>query len=105
MATASDIALVKALLPTDHGMTDEQITALLDSGMSPYEVVLTFWEGQSAKLYALVDVSENSSSRNLSDMYNHAVEMTNYWQQKVQSVKDTDRMGNPNIAFHSLKRI
>lgn len=109
MATAEDIQAVKLNLPPGYDVnlwSDDAIGALLDGGTSITKVVLSFWAGQVAKYSAVVDVSENGSSRSMSNLFSQAKDMYEIWLNKSKAEDDaTNEVGRQRIRFHKAKRV
>jgi hypothetical protein len=86
MASAAEIlAVAETLGPTagSEGWDEIKIGAMLDSGMSPKAVSLSYWEFRMSRTSSLVDVSESGSSRKLSDVFTNAANMAKYWRDKI----------------------
>lgn len=75
MATASDIENLRRLTNGAEGYTDEQLTALLDAGMTENQIAYRLWNEIAASSAALVDTAESGSSRKLSDLHKNALTM------------------------------
>ena len=79
MAEASDIAQVRRFVQEpdgSNGYTDEILGPLIDAhGVRGAAAVV--WEEKAAKWASLVDTKEGSSSRDMSQMYEHALKMRN----------------------------
>lgn len=78
MATSEEIAAFRLLvdesadkLPYD----DISISSRLDTASSPEALATQIWREKAARYASLVNVSESGSSRNLSDLHDHALKM------------------------------
>lgn len=94
MATADAIRDVSEMLGSAAaaaGWDDTRIGADLDAGKTPNKIALQWWIYQSAKTANLTQVSESGSSRTLSDIWEHAIKMRDYFQGLV------DKEDNPPV--------
>ena len=84
MATATDIATVRELInePNDtNGWTDQRISNSIDVKSGDLNAAAAdIWGVKAAETYGLVDVSENGSSRKLSDLQKQALSMQAHFQ-------------------------
>ena len=96
MATASQILTLREYVdePTTDTYTDVRLGELIDAG-SVNRAASTIWASKAAKASALVNVSEGSSSRSLSDVYSHALEMARYWGGLADNEDGGDRVMKP----------
>lgn len=77
MATDAQIAALKLLIaPTD--LTDDQIGAIFDASKNINEAASFVWQSKAAQYSTIVDVAESGSSRKMSDLFNHALQMAKY---------------------------
>jgi hypothetical protein len=83
MATTEEIQEVRDLTDGADGFTDDQIGALVDSGLSINAVAYRVWQSTAASYSKLVNVSESGSSRSMGDLYKNALAM-------AKSFKDAD---------------
>jgi len=77
MASVDELAALRRaadLLADDTTYTDTLIGTLIDS-LGVNGAVAVVWREKAAKYASMVSMSEAGSSRNLSDMYDRAVEM------------------------------
>jgi hypothetical protein len=84
VAEQTDIDNVKLNLPTWIGeltdWTDDKIGTVLDgNGTNIFKTVWQFWLQRVGDLSALTDVVDAGSSRPLSQTYQHAQDMLQYW--------------------------
>lgn len=100
MASAENIAYVKEQLPTGE-WDDDKIGQMIDQLGSPAKAIRLYWSGKVANTSMYVDVSESSSSRSLSQEYQHALEMLRYWDAIVDR---EDTQENAAIASRSFSR-
>lgn len=109
MADQADIENVKDLLPAEaetEGWDDAKIAVYLDGDRTVFQVVQTYWESKSSKLYAMIDVSESGSSRSLSKIYENAKGQAEYWRDRAQTEKDEiEKEAGGRIAFHRITRV
>jgi hypothetical protein len=80
MAEADDIALVRQMTDEhdDDIWSDEAIAALIDdNGID--STVLRIWREKAARYSTLVDVSEAGARRSMSQAFEHAQKMVDYW--------------------------
>lgn len=85
MATsAADIVILRGFIrePDDsNGWTDARLTALIDANSDSFGIpdlraaAADVWTSKAADSAVLVDVSENGSSRKLSDVHKNALAM------------------------------
>jgi hypothetical protein len=76
MATEEEIASLRRRTaePTDEHYTDDALETLIDTyGFN--DAVGEVWAEKAARFSALVDVTEGSSSRRMSQMHAHALKM------------------------------
>lgn len=73
MAIEQDIQRIKDLTNGAAGYTDEQIKAVLESGVTIRQFCYDFWTRKATEYSALVNVSESGSSRNMGDLYKNAL--------------------------------
>lgn len=81
MASASDITIVRNNTnePTTDPYSDEYVGALIDaSGVTGATVVI--WQQKVARFSTSVDVTEAGASHKMSDLFDNAVKMLDYWQ-------------------------
>lgn len=112
MATAEQIAEVRALLPDSsnqalYGVTwgDEQISVFFDLKGTVSKTVLAYWNAALANTAMYVDVNESGSSRSLSTVWRNVWEMVQRWDKIVadeDAKNERDVIGN--ITFGTLKR-
>lgn len=108
MADQTQIDLVKANIPDDaidDGWTDEFIGQLLDGGISITKVTLSFWAARVGKYAAVVDVTENGSSRQLSNLFNQAKIAYDLWLDKSKLEDNPIPETRSHIAFHKATRV
>lgn len=105
MAQEADIMQVKDLLPSDSDWDDPKISAYLDAPNSINRVLLLYWEGRAAKLYTAIDVNESGSSRSLSQIYQNAQRMAEYWRDRVATDIAQAQIDDARIAFHPIRRV
>lgn len=104
MATPAQIAIVRQLLPASAaaaGWTDAFIGTLIDTPFTTSHILWQYWEGEAARMSAMVDTSESGSSRKMSDLFANAMAMAKYWKVKV------DEEDNPvtPVAFSGTRPI
>lgn len=105
MAEASDILEVQDLLPNDSDWGEDKITTYLDGGRTVPEVLLAFWRGRASKYSTMLDVSESGSSRSLSQLYQNAKSMIDYWQGVLDKDEADALVDDRPAAVHQLKRV
>ncbi|QXO13673.1 hypothetical protein SEA_DUMPTRUCK_17 [Gordonia phage DumpTruck] len=97
---------VKANLPGDlPAWTDEAINALITEGQSKAKILASAWQEKATKLYALVDVAESGSSRNMSGVYKNAMELAKYWKDIADKEDDRAATGRPRTRVHRAVRV
>lgn len=84
MAEQTDIDNVKLNLPTwtaELTQWDDTFigTVLDNNGTNIFKTVYQFWLQRVGDLSALTDVTDAGASRPLSQTYQHALDMLNYW--------------------------
>ena len=77
MATITQINSIRRLTNGAEGYTDEQLSEMIDSGMTEDQMAYRIWNEIAASAAALVNVSESGSSRNLSDLHKNPLTMAN----------------------------
>lgn len=102
MALAGDISALRLKLgetipaggtEADTLFTDGQITVWLDTTSSITEAALEGWEAKRAALANLVNVTDGAASRELSDAFDHANEMVEYYNRKLLGRAGRTRVG------------
>lgn len=73
MANEIEIQRIKDLTKGAPGYTDEQINAILESGVTVREFCYDFWTKEATQKADLVNISESGSSRNLGDLQKQAL--------------------------------
>lgn len=90
MATTEEIKEVRDLTDGAELFTDEQLGALIDSGLSVNAVAYRVWQSAAASYSKLVNVSESGSSRSMGDLYKNALAM-------AKSFKDADQPAGTHV--------
>lgn len=79
MATESDVTTVREFVnePTNaNGWTDDRIKAIVDANDGDLRAAAAdIWTSKASSFSMLVDVSENGSSRKMSDIHKNALAM------------------------------
>jgi hypothetical protein len=78
MAEADEVLLLREYIlePDDaNGWTDERLGGYIDRAGSVKGAAAEVWDVKAAEVSDLVNVSENGSSRNLSDLFKNAQAM------------------------------
>lgn len=88
MATPTQIESIRRLTNSAEGYTDEELGALIDSGMTENQIAYRVWNEIAASTASLVNVSESGSSRNLSDLHKNALTMANTFRDGEAAVLD-----------------
>lgn len=108
MAEQDVIDQVKANISddaSDDGWDDNFIGAQLDAGASVTKVTLAFWGARVGKLADVVDVTENGSSRQLSNLFNQAKVLYDLWLDKSKLEDNPIPVTRSRIAFHKMTRV
>lgn len=87
MATQAAIDDVKNQLPDEIitlGITDNMISAVIDSSSSHIKTMLAVWQMIAGKVTTVVDVSESGSSRQNSVIFDRAKQMIDFWQSRSE---------------------
>ena len=108
MATEADILSVKANIPDnveDDGWDDDRIGILLDAGLSIIKVTLAFWSSRVGKYANMVDVSEASSTRQISQLFTQAQATYQIWLDRSKLEDNPPPATRNSIRFHKLKRV
>lgn len=82
MATPEEIAELRDLIaePTDtNGWTDTKVAQYIDRYTTLNGAASAAWASKAAGYATLVDVSESGSSRKLSDLFNNAIKLRDYY--------------------------
>ncbi|WPH57966.1 hypothetical protein SEA_LUCKYLEO_17 [Gordonia phage LuckyLeo] len=97
---------VKGNLPGDlPNWTDQYIEDLIAAGKTKARMLASAWEEKATKLYALVDVAESGSSRNMSGIYKNALELARYWKEIADKEEDRATVGRPRSRVHKAVRV
>lgn len=83
MATDTQIASIRRLTAEAVGYTDEQLSVMIDSGMTEDQMAYRIWNEIAASTAQLVNVSESGSTRALSDLHKNALTMANSFRSPV----------------------
>jgi len=107
MADAMAVTQVIELLGPDasqNGWDDIRVGADLDNGLSPNAIALAWWRARMAQTANMMDVSESGSQRSLSQAWQHAQSMVNYYHQQVSLETPID---NPrgNLRSYPIRRV
>lgn len=108
MAEQDAIDAVKVNLPADageDGFDDVFIGSLLDGGISNTKITLSFWAARVGKLSTVVDVTENGSSRQLSNLFNQAKTAYDLWFERNRLEDNPPPVTRSNIRFHTATRV
>ena len=110
MASAEDIQWVKDNLPPEaasHGWDNAKIDEAIDAETRT-RAVRAYWSFRVAQTNELVSINESGSSRNLEDVWKHALEMLKYWDGRVAQEDDSNGVvtkPKAGIAFHTATRV
>ncbi|QFG08158.1 hypothetical protein SEA_OTTERSTEDTS21_18 [Gordonia phage OtterstedtS21] len=97
---------VKAALPGDMpNWTDQYIEEQIADGKTLAGMLASAWQQKATKLYALVDVAESGSSRNMSGVYKNALELARYWKEIADKEEDRATVGRPRSRVHKAVRV
>lgn len=89
-------ALKRMLGDAAEGLTDEQLWALIASGLTFNAIASEIWTQYAAKTATLIDMSEGSSRRNLGDIYEQALRMAQFF-------RDAD-INDPSVTGRTRTR-
>lgn len=106
MASEADIqAVQEQISPTaaSEGWDSTKIGAKLDTGLTVDEVTLEYWESRVARTHTLVNVAESGSSRSLSQVFDNALKMANYFKDKTGKT-DEEATVRP-VRTRGIKRV
>ena len=70
---------------SDTLFTDEQLKIVLRESATLNAAILDGWETKMAHWAELVSVTDGAAARNLSDLYDHALNMVNLYTKKVSA--------------------
>lgn len=80
---AQEILFVRSYVSdSEELIDDEELVLLLQEGTSPEDVASKLWTRRAAETAELVDVTENSSSRKLSDIHKNALNMAKHYRDR-----------------------
>lgn len=78
MATVDELAMLRRMTNLEYNdstYTDQVLAAIIDASSSMEAAAAQVWTEKAASFAGLVDVTESGSSRQLSQMQRHALEM------------------------------
>ena len=110
----ADIDMVRDQLPPNAlvlGWDDAKIQQVIDDAGSVSKAVLAFWRWRAGQTVNMIDVSESGSSRSLSTIHKHAMDMVKYWTDEVKREQDrADQLlnefsGRRRARLHVAKRV
>lgn len=77
MATADEIAQLRQIIG-ETTLTDDELGEIFDRSANMNDAARWVWRMKAAGFATLVDVAESGSSRKMSDMFKHALEMSQF---------------------------
>ena len=89
MATATDIATLRRYIGEPDNTTpytDQELSDLIDDSTSVQAAAAEVWSRKAADSALLVDVSENGSSRKLSDVHRNALAMSRMYRDEAAAL-------------------
>jgi hypothetical protein len=96
MAQPEEIAALRLMInePTQDPYSDVALSALIDTGNGLNHIASTIWYQKAAKASTAVDISEAGSSRKMSDLFTHAMEMA----KKYGDLADAEDLAAAELA-------
>lgn len=102
MATAGDIKRAMQLLgdeAAENGFDELRVGADLDAGLTTNAIALSYWRARMASLATAIDVSEGGSTRSLSQAWQQAQKMADYYQGLVDRETPSEKAVQPLRSF------
>lgn len=86
---------------SDPMFSDDELQSILDETLqNPERAAVEGWRWKAAKLASMVDVTEGNSSRAMSDLHGHALQMISHYEKSTQGpTEGRTRIGNIRRRF------